>query len=333
MEGGTVLITGANSSLAIPSIEYLLTRYPEYTAVLTVRNASDENTQRLRKTLSNFPEDRSIIHTLDLGSLAAVESYAGVIKANITAGRLPPLAAIICNAFTWSISDGLKFTSDNYESSLAVNHLAHLAVVLRLLGSFWPDGGKIVILGSDSHYPGKSGLEKFSPNLPDDLELLVHPAPDQIGEEVGRGFQRYGLSKVAAIMGMYQLNKRLSKDPLLSKISAVAMDPGGLTDSRCMNSGVPSAWWFLMRGVLGPLQPLLKYLVPTLRNTKVAAADLIDISVGKEYRGSSGYYVMLNKDESSPESQDEEKQLRLWKKSMEWIKISQDQTPLQEIFA
>ncbi|THV54595.1 hypothetical protein BGAL_0023g00030 [Botrytis galanthina] len=333
MEGSMVLITGANSSLAIPSIEYFLTKYPEYTAVLTVRNASDENTQRLRKTLSAFPEDRSTIHTLDLGSLAAVESYAAVIKADITAGRLPPLAAIICNAFTWSISDGLKFTSDNYESSMAVNHLAHLAIVLRLLGSFRPEGGKIVILGSDSHYPGKSGLEKFPPNLPDDLELLVHPAPDQIGEEVGRGFQRYGLSKVAAIMEMYQLNKRLSKDPLLCKISAVAMDPGGLTDSRCMSSGVPSAWWFLMRGVLGPLQPLLKYLVPTLRNTKVAAADLIDISVGKEYRGSSGYYVMLNKDESSPESQDEEKQLRLWKKSMEWIKLSQDQTPLQDIFA
>ncbi|TEY52431.1 hypothetical protein BOTCAL_0258g00010 [Botryotinia calthae] len=331
MEGGTVLLTGANSSLAIPSIEYLLTKYPNYTAVLTVRNPSDENTQRLREILSNFPEDRSTIHTLDLGSFAAVESFAGVIEADITAGRLPPLAAIICNAFTWSISDGLKFTSDGYESSMAVNHLAHLAIVLRLLGSFRPDGGKIVILGSDSHYPGKSGLEMFPPNLPEDLELLVHPAPDKSGEEVGRGFQRYGLSKAAAIMGMYQLNKRLSKDPSLSKISAVAMDPGGLTDSRCMSSGVPSAWWILMRGVLGPLQPLLRYLVPTLRNTKIAATDLIDISVGEEYRVSSGYYVMLNKEESSPESQDEEKQLKLWKKSMGWIKISQDQTPLREI--
>ncbi|KAM0183430.1 hypothetical protein ACHAPC_006432 [Botrytis cinerea] len=331
MEGGTVLLTGANSSLAIPSIEYLLTKYADYTVVLTVRNPSDENTQRLREILYNFPEDRSTIHTLDLGSLAAVESFAGVIEADITAGRLPPLAAIICNAFTWSISDGLKFTSDNYESSMAVNHLAHLAIILRLLGSFRPDGGKIVILGSDSHYPGKSGLEKFPPNLPEDLELLVHPAPDKSGEEVGRGFQRYGLSKAAAIMGMYQLNKRLSKDPSLSKISAVAMDPGGLTDSRCMSSGVPSAWWILMRGVLGPLQPLLSYLVPTLRNTKIAATDLIDISVGEEYRVSSGYYVMLNKEESSPESQDEEKQLKLWKKSMGWIKISQDQTPLREI--
>ncbi|TGO89454.1 hypothetical protein BPOR_0108g00010 [Botrytis porri] len=153
MEGGIVLVTCAHSSLTLPSIEHLLTRYPKYTAVLTVRNTSDENTQRLRKILSDCPEDRSIIDTLDLGSLAAVESYAGVINADIDAGRLPPLAAIICNAFTWCISDGLKFTSDDYESFMAVNHLTRLSIVLRLLSSFRPDGGKIVIPGSDSRYP------------------------------------------------------------------------------------------------------------------------------------------------------------------------------------
>lgn len=111
------------------------------------------------------------------------------------------------------------------------------------------------------------------------------------------------------------------------------MDPGGLTDSRCMSSGVPSAWTILMKGVLGPLQPLLKHVIPTLRTTKAAAADLIEISIGKQYRESRGYFFMLNKDKSSPESQDEEKQLKLWKKSMEWIKITQDQTPLKEAFA
>lgn len=206
-----MLITGAESSLAIPSIEYLLTNYPTYTVALSVRNPTDGNTQRLQKVLSKFPGDRYTIHKLDLGSLVAVESYADIIKSEISGRKLPPFTAIIFNAFTWSISNGLAFTSDNYESSMAVNHLAHLALVLRLLGSFSPDGGKIVILGSDSHYPGKNGLEKFPPNLPDDLELLVHPGLDKSGEEVSRGFQRYGLPKAAAIMGMYQLNKRLSK--------------------------------------------------------------------------------------------------------------------------
>lgn len=88
-----------------------------------------------------------------------------------------------------------------------------------------------------------------------------------------------------------------------------------------------------MKGVLGPLQPLLKYLIPTLRNTQVASIDLREISIGEQFRGSSGYFIMLNKDESSPESQDEEKQLKLWRKSLEWIKITEDQTPLEAAFA
>ncbi|CAD6442167.1 2b34ac34-be57-496e-854f-51bc821896e8 [Sclerotinia trifoliorum] len=133
-------------------------------------------------------------------------------------------------------------------------------------------------------------------------------------------------------MGMYQLNGRLSKDPLLSNISAVDMDPGGLPNSRCINSGVPPVWRILMKGILRPLQPLLKYLIPTLPNTKGAAVDLIEIAIGKQYRGSSGYFVIVNKDESSPESRDEEMHLELWRKSVNWIKIIEDQTSLKEAF-
>ncbi|APA09479.1 hypothetical protein sscle_05g042490 [Sclerotinia sclerotiorum 1980 UF-70] len=102
----------------------------------------------------------------------------------------------------------------NYKSSITVNHLARFSLVLRLtlLGSFQSEGGSIVILGSDSQYPGKNDLEKFPPDLPGDLELLVHPAPDKSGEDVGRGFQRFGFSKAGAIMGIHKLNKRLFKN-------------------------------------------------------------------------------------------------------------------------
>jgi NAD(P)-dependent dehydrogenase (short-subunit alcohol dehydrogenase family) len=210
---GTVIITGANGSLAIPSVKYLLSKYPAYTALLTVRRntASDENTQRLREAISHFPDAKTSIRTLDLSSLSAVHSFASEVQSEISQGKLPPLASVICNAFTWSISGGLKHTTDGYESSMAVNHLAHLALVLRLIDKFGPEGGRITFLGSDAHYPGKSGLEKYPPNLPGDLELLVKPEADSPGEEVGRGFQRYGLSKLAIIMGMYQLNARLAK--------------------------------------------------------------------------------------------------------------------------
>ncbi|ESZ96572.1 hypothetical protein SBOR_3074 [Sclerotinia borealis F-4128] len=365
---GTVLITGANSSLAIPSIQHLLTNYPTHNVLLTVRNTntSDANTQQLLKVLSPFPSSRYSLRPLDLSSLSAVQTFAAETKTEIIAGTLEPLVAIICNAFKWSITSGLKITSDGYESSMAVNHLAHLSLSLRLLDSFAPEGGRIVILGSDAHYPGKSGLEKYPPLLPENLELLVKPEPDKVSEEVGRGFQRYGLSKAVAIMGMYQLNTRLQKStsPHLRNITALALDPGGLPDSRCMNSSanIPAAWTFLMKRILqplflGPLAPLFTYFFPSLalRSTRDAAVDVVVMAVGDLSRGDGdreregggegegggygygGYYgnatrVKLGKEQSSPETRDERIQVEVWRASLRWVGMERGNTVLEGVF-
>ncbi|KAI9649299.1 hypothetical protein NHQ30_001871 [Ciborinia camelliae] len=284
----TVLITGASGSLAIPSVQYLLTHHPTHNVLLTIRNPSvtDPNTRRLLEILSRYPENRYSIRTLDLSFLNSVQRFTDAIKKEIAEGKLQPLGAIICNAFTWSINRGLKFSSDGYENCMA-------------------------------------------------------PEPDKEGEETGRGFQRYGLSKAMAIMGMWQLNARLQKssDPQLRKITALAMDPGGLPDSRCMSSGadVPAAWTFLMKGILGtvflgPLRFLFKYAIPTLRSTKDAAVDLVEIAIGEEFRGESGYYTMLNRDECSPETRDEEKQVAVWRKSLEWAGVKSGDMVLVEAF-
>lgn len=110
------------------------------------------------------------------------------------------------------------------------------------------------------------------------------------------------------------------------------MDPGGMTDARAMSTGVPIAWTIMMKGVLNPLRPVLRFLLPTLRTTTLAAQDLIEMAVGDEYRHAEGYYVMSSQDESSPESRDEEKQEMVWKKSLEWAGISPDQTVLKTAF-
>ncbi|KAB8296005.1 hypothetical protein EYC80_008818 [Monilinia laxa] len=256
--------------------------------------------------------------------VSIVENFANEIKTEIVAQKLDPLLAIICNAFTWSISSGLQFTVDGYFS-----------MCLRLTG------GESSCWGSDAHFPGKSGLEKYPPLLPDDLDLLVKPGPDREGEETGRGFQRYGISKVVAIMGMYQLNARLQKSPSphLRKITALALDPGGLPDSRCMSSGsdVPAMWTFLMKGILNPLflgllRPVFKHTVPklSLRSTSEAAVDLVEMAVGEGFRGERGHFVMGERDESSPETRDEGKQRAVWGKSLEWAGIGKGDTGLGE---
>ena len=210
---GTIIITGANGSLAIPAVQYLLSNYPNYTTVLTVRNTldADVNTKKLRETVQQYPSAKTSIRALDLANLSAVHDFASTIIDEIANGKLPPLTSIVCNAYYWNLASGLETTIDGYEKSFQVTHLAHAALVLRLLGSFGPDGGRVVLFSSDAHWSGKNSLEKYPPAIPDDLELLVKPAADEPSDHFGRGFQRYAVSKLAVVMWMYMLNRHLEK--------------------------------------------------------------------------------------------------------------------------
>lgn len=208
---GTILITAANSSLAIPAVQHLLTQYPDYTAVLTVRNATDAdvNTQRLRAIIAKCPGSKTSIHQLDLADLSAVHRFADTVADSIVQGSLPPLSSLVCNAYYWNLAGGLETTGDGYEKGIQVSHIAHAALVLRLLGHFGPNGGRVVLLSSETHWQGKNGMEKYPPTIPDDLELLAKPAPDPTLDNRGRGFQRYATSKLAIVIWMYALNRHL----------------------------------------------------------------------------------------------------------------------------
>lgn len=210
---GTIIITGANGSLAIPAVQHLLANYPNYALVLTVRNTldADANTKRLRDLLKQYPDADSSIRELDLTKLSAVHDFATTVAAEIDNGKLPPLASIICNAYYWNLVGHVETTVDGYEKTFQVNYLAHAALVLRLLGSFGPNGGRVVLFSSDAHWPGKNSLEKYPPAIPNDLQQLVKPAADDPPDNFGRGFQRYAVSKLAAVMWMYVLNRYLEK--------------------------------------------------------------------------------------------------------------------------
>jgi NAD(P)-dependent dehydrogenase (short-subunit alcohol dehydrogenase family) len=208
---GTIIITGANSSLGLPSVQHLLTKYPDHTAILTVRNTSDTdlNTKKLREIVGRFPNAKADIRQLDLSSLSSVNDFATSVAAEIAEKKHPPLAAIVCNAYYWNLATDPDLTGDGYERTIQVNLISNVALVLRLVGSFGPSGGRVVLLASDAHWPGKNSLEKYRPGIPDDVDKLVQITPDK--DKMGRGFEKYANSKLATVMWMYALNERLSK--------------------------------------------------------------------------------------------------------------------------
>lgn len=347
---GTIIITGANGSLAIPAVDHLLTEFPTFTLVLAVRNPGDDdlNTKALRQVISKHNADkRASIRKLDLTSLGAVTEFAHAVAAEVAQGTLPPLVSIVCNAFYWNLSGPLELTSDGYEKSVQIIHLSHVALVLRLLGSFGPDGGRVVLFSSDATEPGKNNLESIPPNIPTDrdgLERLVHPPPDDaaLGDNMAHGFYRYATAKLAVETWGHALNRRLEKesqphphplpptyinkqqqDPRLNNITTVIFNPGNLSDSRALLTNTPLKLVLLSRLVVRPLAPLLRLLDATARTAAEAGADAARLAANAAHPGERGYFTLLNRDEdgAAPDSRDERRQDALWERSALWAGV------------
>lgn len=212
---GTVVITGANGSLALGFVESFLSKYPQHTLVATVRNPSpekDPNTAKLLSLVNKYPKANFHLEALDLGNLASVRSFAEMLSSRISSKELPCITAIVCNACTWSLESGQKFTADNYEATFQVCHLSHYLLVLKLLNSMDTTCGKIVMLGSVTHDADKPNpLSSLGPCFPDDFEELVKPTSDPTNLVYDRGFQRYATAKLANVTFANDLNKRLQK--------------------------------------------------------------------------------------------------------------------------
>lgn len=210
---GTVIITGANGSLALGFVESFLASYPQHTLIATVRNPSpetDQNTAKLVELIAKYPTANAKVEGLDLGSLVTVRSFADNLVARISSKELPPISAIVCNAFTWSLETGQKFTSDGFEATFQVSHLAHYLLVLKLLDRMDPTSGRVVMLGSITHYPERPNpLSSLRPGIPDNIDELIKPTADPPALVHDRGFQRNGTAKLANVLFTEDLNTRL----------------------------------------------------------------------------------------------------------------------------
>lgn len=209
---GSIIITAANGSLAIPAVARLLADSPDHLAILTVRNLSDKdpNTAALKAEIARHPQAKTVLYELDLSILSAVHDFTKTVAEKLDDGTYPQLSAIICNAFYWNLATPEPtFSADGFEMSFQVNHIAHATLVLRLLTRLNRAGARIVTLSSDAHWPGKNALEQRRPEIPDSIDALAKP-PEET-DYTGRPFQRYANSKLAIVMWTHALNRRLAK--------------------------------------------------------------------------------------------------------------------------
>lgn len=145
------------------------------------------------------------------------------------------------------------------------------------------------------------------------------------------GFRRYGAAKLFSIMTMYELQRRMNKDPDLRKICILGVDPG------TMSTGIQRhAPWFIRVLLFQIIYPIILAFNPNgpIRSTEKSASDVVHAafdSSAESGESPKGLYYFNSKPlETSTESKDPEKQSLVWKETVQLAQLKKGETVLED---
>jgi NAD(P)-dependent dehydrogenase (short-subunit alcohol dehydrogenase family) len=194
---------------------------------------------------------------LDLARLANVRSFVQALTKKLDGTKIDVL---VLNAGA-QFGNTKHWTEDGFESTFAINHLAHY-LLLRLLTPSLAKHATVVITTSDVHDP------KMNPLGPKklDLETLAHPE----GKSKGfiSGFRAYSGSKLCDLLTARAFEASTAAQ--MNGMRVIAYNPG-LTPDTSLYRAWP--WWGrLMMASASLVRPLAG--INTLEQAGNAIADV-----------------------------------------------------------
>lgn len=236
-------------------------------------------TAGMRLVLGARRGSQSAIETLplDLTRLASVREFAqGVIQ---------ELGDSLINGLV--LNAGTQFpnidqrTEDGFETTFAVNHLAHY-LLLQLLLPKLAQGATVVITTSDTHDP------KNNPMAPKELdpELLAYPQARSRPTGFSAGFRAYAASKLCDLLMARGL--ATSDEAKAKSLTVVAYNPG-LTVGTSLFRAWP-LWARLAMGAVGLIRPMAR-----LATVDQAGQNLADLALGRTTPPAGRLYASLVK--------------------------------------
>ena len=241
-------------------------------AVAAKRIFNTPNTQLILGARENRNSSIETL-TLDLARLSNVRSFVQSLSKRLDGAKIDIL---IMNAGA-QFGDTRHRTGDGFESTFAINHLAHY-LLLRLLTPSLAKNAVIVITTSDVHDP------KMVPFGPKELdpEALAHP------KDKGKGFmpglRAYASSKLCDLLTARAF--AASADAQINGIRVIAYNPG-LTAGTSLFRAWP--WW----------AKLMMVAASTLRSGKntieQAGNAIADLGLGSIVPPSGRMYASLVK--------------------------------------
>src|SRR4051812_37101063 len=274
--GRTFVVTGSNSGIGLEAARELAAHGAR--VVMAVRDTAKG------ETAAGELGGETEVRELDLSDLASVRSFANEFDGDID--------VLVNNAGV--MAPPRRKTADGFELQIGTNHLGHFALTGLLLPQI---RDRVVTVASGAHRMGKI---KF-----DDLQ----------SERSYSRWRAYGQSKLANLLFMYELQRRL--DAAGSPLRSVAAHPGWAATN--LQSHTESFQDRIM-GILNKIwaQSAEKGSWPTL----FAATEDVP---GGTYAGPDGFMEQHGNPKvvgSTEAARDEESARRLWEVSDELTGVS-----------
>lgn len=244
----TIIMTGATAGLGELAAEQIA-KSPETRLIIGARGIR--------------PPTEITILPLDLARLASVRAFAEAVLDRLDGASID---ALVLNA-------GAQFpnvdqrTEDGFETTFAVNHLAHY-LLLRLLLPKLAEHARVVITTSDTHDPK---INPIAPPLHADAERLAHPGSET---ESGfrAGFRAYSTSKLCNLLTARAVSA--SSEAKSRQFCVIAYNPG-FTPGTSLQRAWPLPVRMLMM-VIGLMRPVLR-----LNTTAQAGSILAELTLGE----------------------------------------------------
>ncbi len=244
------MVTGANSGIGYETARALAQEGAAVVMACRSETKGDAAAQRIR---AEGPKGQVEMRKLDLADLDSVQRFVKAFKEDHER-----LDLLINNAGVM-MPPQRQETVDGFELQFGTNHLGHFALTGLLLGCLLPTpGARVVGLSSVMHLFGKIGF--------DDLQA----------ERSYRGWRSYGQSKLANLLFVYELQRRLEASG--SGVVAAAAHPGWTATELQRHS-----WIYRVFNPVFAQRPEMGCL-PTLY-----AATARDVK-GGEYYGPDGFF-------------------------------------------
>ena len=203
-----VVITGASSGLGLYCVEALLKGgNDDYFVVCAVRDP-----EKMVQAAEKAGIDRKdyAATELQLASFQSVKDFSQDLVKAIPGGRLDRL---VCNAAVYLPTDPKpRFTDDNFEMSLQVNHLGHFLLVQRLLPAIKKaKDARVCIVGSVTGNKNTvaGSLVKPVADVGQFEGLMQGPGHEMVDGAKFYGAKAYKDAKAMNMMTVLELHRRL----------------------------------------------------------------------------------------------------------------------------